>query len=319
MNIEFHYYLTAMIAQRAGFSEADAAVIAYSSQYVDDNDKLVAVLDDNGHERMRSCVSQTLDIMTPPERWVRIWPVFHFPPGDPAAEAARRHDGTMHVMNTTPDSPMAGKLLAEALADASDSRLHRIGIATHTFVDSWAHQNFVGAAAEFNNIPGRALVNVGHADATTDPDIISKTWQDSRLASPEVINNQRFIEAAEALFRKYSDHLIASSGTWYSLAPRLESLMTEENADRRQAACVLEMPWLAEYDPRRWLQDALQDAGTPFAAIHGHYRCRPGVELEQMDWYRFQMAAKEHQDAAVQLLLELRERTGVGILDALGN
>ena len=36
MDFEFHYYITGLIAQRAGFSEDDAKIITYASQFVDD-------------------------------------------------------------------------------------------------------------------------------------------------------------------------------------------------------------------------------------------------------------------------------------------
>jgi hypothetical protein len=45
MNIDFHYYLTYLLAERAGFDrkiksgETEAEIIAYSSQYVDDNNE----------------------------------------------------------------------------------------------------------------------------------------------------------------------------------------------------------------------------------------------------------------------------------------
>jgi len=38
MNTEFHYWMTGLIAKEAGFSEDHAKIIAYSSEYVDEND-----------------------------------------------------------------------------------------------------------------------------------------------------------------------------------------------------------------------------------------------------------------------------------------
>ncbi|MBT3446665.1 MAG: hypothetical protein HN441_02010, partial [Candidatus Thioglobus sp.] len=35
---EFHYWITGLIAKEAGFTEADAKIIAYASEYVDEND-----------------------------------------------------------------------------------------------------------------------------------------------------------------------------------------------------------------------------------------------------------------------------------------
>lgn len=45
MDKEFHYYATGLIAQRAGFSEEEAEIIAHSSQFVDENDVALKVRD----------------------------------------------------------------------------------------------------------------------------------------------------------------------------------------------------------------------------------------------------------------------------------
>jgi hypothetical protein len=37
MDFEFHYYITGIIAGRAGFSENDAKIIGYASQFVPDH------------------------------------------------------------------------------------------------------------------------------------------------------------------------------------------------------------------------------------------------------------------------------------------
>jgi len=37
MDVEFHYYMTYLVAAAAGYPPADALKIAYASQYVDDN------------------------------------------------------------------------------------------------------------------------------------------------------------------------------------------------------------------------------------------------------------------------------------------
>ena len=43
MNIEFHYHITRLIAARAGFPPEDADIIAFSSQYVDDNSMIFEI------------------------------------------------------------------------------------------------------------------------------------------------------------------------------------------------------------------------------------------------------------------------------------
>ena len=41
MDIEFHYWITGIVALKAGFNDKEANIIAYSSQHVDDNEVLI--------------------------------------------------------------------------------------------------------------------------------------------------------------------------------------------------------------------------------------------------------------------------------------
>jgi len=43
MDIEFHYYMTYLTATRAGVTPADAEVLAYASQYVDENNRVLHI------------------------------------------------------------------------------------------------------------------------------------------------------------------------------------------------------------------------------------------------------------------------------------
>jgi len=70
MDIEFHYYMTYIIALRAGFKADDAYAIAYSSQYTDDNDYLYEIVDDDFP--YMNHISQTMDITKPKEELLRI-------------------------------------------------------------------------------------------------------------------------------------------------------------------------------------------------------------------------------------------------------
>lgn len=45
MDTEFHYWVTGIIAREAGFSEREASIIAYSSEYVDENDICYSIED----------------------------------------------------------------------------------------------------------------------------------------------------------------------------------------------------------------------------------------------------------------------------------
>src|ERR1700761_2579079 len=147
MDIEFHYYMTYLIAARAGHAPADAVTIAHAAQEIDDNHIPLRV-SAGTPAQYDSIVSQTNDILRPSHNR-RIYPIFHFIPGEPMAESARRTDGLMSDWCTTPGSPLAHAMLDTALASGS---LHRIGASAHAFADTWAHQNFIGIDHAFNEL-----------------------------------------------------------------------------------------------------------------------------------------------------------------------
>jgi len=205
LDIEFHYYVNYIIALKAGFTSKKADIIATAAQLVDDNIE-INLIENNKGEIYKSYVSQTANILRPKDELFRIYPIFHFVPGDPFCISAQRKDGLMHILNTTPDNENARLLMEEAL---SSKNLYRIGIASHAYCDTWAHQNFTGYYSYFNGLSGvfeKAIPNIGHADAKHKPDLVSKVWLDERLSSVnEVVdNNRRFIKAASKLLDYYA-------------------------------------------------------------------------------------------------------------------
>jgi hypothetical protein len=146
MDIEFHYYITYIIAKNAGFKNKDAFNLAYASQYADGNDAQ-CTLNKGSADEYRSYVSQTMCIWKPQKERLRIYPCFHFIPGEFESNSGLRIDGKLHVLNTTPNSKNANLILSEALKTED---IYRIGLAIHSYADSWAHQNFVGSEDVFN-------------------------------------------------------------------------------------------------------------------------------------------------------------------------
>jgi len=202
MDIEFHYYITYLIASRAGLPPPEALILAWASQYTDDN-TMIFTIDAGRPTEYTNYISQTANILKPRQTLMRIYPLFHFIPGDPQAPTAWRKDGAMHWLNTTPGSENANLILDAALATGD---LYRIGIACHAYADTWAHQNFVGYSNEFNaltDILFTAVVpNVGHADALFHPDEATRRWHDPRLIHGPIDNKARCLAAAAALYRK---------------------------------------------------------------------------------------------------------------------
>ena len=265
MDIEFHYYITGLIAAKAGFPPDQATIIAHSSQYVDDND-IRYEIDKGKASSYRNYISQTMNILKPKAKLLRIYPIFHFIPGDPKAKTAWRKDGKLHWLNTTPNSSNANAIMDKALE--SDD-IYRIGIAAHGYVDTWAHQNFVGWYDYFNNIGLDIKPDIGHADAEHHPDYISHIWMDERLTKPEIDNRARYMSAAQTLFLKYCEYNKSENGPdnssmWNALEQKLSELMGEtytgdksKYKDERIEKYKETVPWLSEFDEKSWFDEAI--------------------------------------------------------------
>jgi len=330
MNIEFHYYITYLVAARAGLGADDAATLAHACQYVDDNDMKFEI-DKGEASAYRNYISQTMNILKPRKTLMRIYPLFHFVPGDPQSEMVQRKDGTMHWLNTTPGSKNAERILDEALATGN---LYRIGVACHAYADSWAHQNFVGYYEDFNAIKGvleAATPDVGHADARHDPDWPALVWRDKRLLSHReaVDNKTRFLEAAGCTFRKlrrFADPACSEKALDDDAAElnrdldeaiggrdqrnqhEQERIKRYVKVSRRQAYGQKRIPvysgdlWFDEAinEEVRWLRDRSE---SPLRRVDLWpdvltWRDREGDGYKQTHWYRFQEAVREHQHAA---------------------
>ncbi len=327
MEVEFHYYVTYLIAAKAGFQQKDALTIAYASQYVDDNDVVLEVDKDSPDTSYNNYISQTLNILKPKPELYRIYPIFHFIPGDPLFEGACRKDGCMHWLNTTPNSENANKIVDAAL-DTGD--LYRIGIAMHGYADTWAHQNFVGYYSAHNGM-GELLPNIGHADAKHDPDLPGLIWLDPRLKHGIVDNTKRFLDAAQNMLAKLlsltkpgmSEEDVASlqnslrddlagaiGGPDYGNAKKGQRIKNYINLSCNEEYGGLP---LAKYDEDEWISGAIDETVnglsdrrsemvSNFVLFKDDYRWKYPAGYKDTPWYRFQEAVKEHQAFAIDLL-----------------
>ena len=324
MDTEFHYYITGIVAHAAGFTEKESEIIASASEFVDENDVKIEVMNRKTKEVYENYVSQTMNILKPKKKLMRIYPVFHFVPGDPADKNARRSDGKMHILNTTPNNEMANYLMDEAFKASEDTRLYRIGIATHAYADTWAHQNFVGWYDYFNNIGLDIKPDIGHANAEHHPDLVAHYWEDDRLLNEEIDNLDRFLEAAENINAKYRDYTNGkgqnANSEWEALQKQLIAAAGQRYSgnqsryrDQRLAAYKNIAAWLGDFDEAKWLNDAidtnvrgLRDSKDGIKSklyfFKDKYYWREDKEIESTDWYRFQEAVKEHQQLAMDKL-----------------
>ena len=73
MDIEFHYYITYIIARRAGFSADDAFLLSYACQLTDDNNDPYEISLDTP-DYYKNHISQTMNILRPRMDLMHIYP-----------------------------------------------------------------------------------------------------------------------------------------------------------------------------------------------------------------------------------------------------
>jgi hypothetical protein len=317
LDIEFHYYVTYLIALKAGFDKKSANIIATSSQLVDDNVE-INYIKNNKDEVYKTYISQTANILKPEDELFRIYPVFHFIPGNYDDVGTRRKDGTFHILNTTPNSSNAQKIIKKAV---ETNNLYRLGIASHCYLDTWAHQNFVGYFSYFNGMSGvlnEAIPDIGHADAKHNPDLISKVWKDERLISKNEIvdNNARFIEAAIFLLKYYKSFLGKSKNISKEFVNKLRKILSikgcrQEDKNKRIKNYKLLSEELfnytvSDYNRYEWFLEGVEQRNNKSFFL-------PNMNISQVEYYwkndnyksskyyQFIEAVKAHQKSAIKI------------------
>jgi hypothetical protein len=212
---DFHYYCTAVIARAAGFSKKESLRMAFASQYLDDAAEHKPVHVDNLlFDPVRTAYMGIRSVNWSIQK--RVFIPFHFLPEKPL----RDPEDTFVVR---PNSPFARVLLAQAAAERKRRfRIIRLGIAIHTFADTWAHQGFSGRHSHENCVSrtetwenGRWNYNVlknvfikfaphiGHAEAGLYPDIPYLKWRYEAKHGDGLItrdNPQIYLEAAREIY-----------------------------------------------------------------------------------------------------------------------
>jgi hypothetical protein len=281
MQKDFHYHAIAVLAKKAGFSKEDALTIAYASQYVDNSTE--------------SWPIKVGDMMFDPVRTAYLgfratdWNVqkkvyipFHFIPPRPI-----RSPDDHYIVE--PGSEMARELVDEALKEPPGLlRLCRIGVALHTFADSWAHRGFSGRCNEENDVEAIShadnggwkhlvleniyldfLPQIGHAEAGKFPDQPFLKWKYVRGINDEEVvrdNPSEFLDAARAIY----DILVKAEKRggeaptpWDDIEGDIKALLAHEDKDP-EARCKRWADKFGglfdgkfEYDIYAWRDDAL--------------------------------------------------------------
>ena len=242
MQIDFHHATTWVVARAAGFSAEDAKIIAYSSQYVDDATNYGYIHFTNGaaYERVPSAHGM-LDYKNLEKlNNMKVWVPFHFLPGNGGLPAGENPEGSfIRKLVCKPDSYIAQDMVNECIRDQyRPYSLHRLGITSHVFVDTWGHQGFAGVQHNINKVddlrgadekPAARLIekvghyfselaqenipSLGHGQALSNPDLPYESWSYVNGFGETVVRNNPvdFVTAANELCKVYQRYLVGDS------------------------------------------------------------------------------------------------------------
>ena len=287
MDKNFHYYINYKIAKFSGFTEKQSYQISYSAQFVDDNTKQFQVYNYCNQLIYTNEISQTYNIALPEQELIKIYACFHFLPGDynKLDSSFKQSDASATI--TTANSKLARSILQFAL---KSKNYYLIGIASHAYADTWAHQNFTAINHGINAKPGliyNLIPNYGHADFLHSPDIINCCWEDERLINPKVSNTQRFIDAARNLFAEYATFNCIKNieNKTQILLHKINDLKSIKNE-------------IYPYNECEWEKDAFFYCDYESKFIE-HYN------FKESDWFGFQEAVKTYKQVVWRKIKEL--------------
>lgn len=294
MEKDFHYFITYAAAKLSGLKKPET--IAYSCQFVDDNNEgqfSIAGSETSFPEKIKVDGGYYYPVMTQSlspksldpyvQRYVYL--PFHFLPGDNTVEINCKRN----PLSTTPNSEKAKKVLASALKSENP---FQIGIALHTFADTWSHQNFTGLREEWNAVYPwydvfKSLVpNIGHAEAGHSPDVISEKWTDHRFkgAEREIDNKQRAFDAIQTIYLTLQQ--ATGKGTpWNDVKSDFQKIVDAPDYDERIRITSSLVGGMPNYSKDTWIDAALDKKENETVM-------KP--EFQKTDWHNFHQAAKVH-------------------------
>ena len=160
---DFHFYATYYIARVSGFSQDEAYEIAYATQYIDDN-------------KYTDPIRNSVPGMGSRDRAEAI----HFPAPLRGPDSQGPGVGPREVVSENPAFAREAAMEAARRGD-----LTQVGVAFHTYEDSFAHANFNLSHGDHNISAGSVRPNLGHADTPDGghhPDIPSRNLPEARRA-----------------------------------------------------------------------------------------------------------------------------------------
>jgi hypothetical protein len=304
MDIEYHYYITYLIAIKSGFETHEAYTIAYSSQFVDDNCYEYIIYNANDSQvEYKNFISAINEKTLNFSKLDEILIPFHFLPDVKTKDS--RKDGAIHPFNTVKNSTFAEYILINALKSGN---LYWIGIATHAYVDTWAHQNFVGVLSNYNaldNFLAKLLPNIGHLDVVDKPDLVGLIWKDTRLKKVEINNVHRFTQASKKLMNMYLRFTGQCNFNKSKFISELKFIMNNGNKNS-----YLDVKRLKSKRIKQYNHIVKKISNFDILNYNGHcwrdesiirqnakrYIWKKNAKYKKSNWFKFQESIKHHHD-----------------------
>lgn len=331
MDIDYHYFVVKTLARTAGFAEEEAQTIAYYSQQVDDFTKCLPMmvrqeppaffLEREYAKKIGEEVWQVLphptgiDVIQSLEKHYRhtTLAAFHFLPAKPLTEIEAEPGFTRADYRCVRADDARAELINQIMEQAveavkeqkSEKSLMQLGMALHTYADTYAHCGYSGLEGWENHavikkafnqetkkeeVPPqerfvyRTLPHIGHGNAGHVPDICTyqidvamcRDEQDDTYSLHIVRDNlQEFLVCAKAIL----EHLCRAARTdtyqtisWEDFKEKLAAAMqvsTEEENKKEKliAHWSTVFPEIPyAYDKHQRFYIGNQEEGTPVSA-----------------------------------------------------
>lgn len=332
---DFHYYCVGVLARAAGFTASDALTIAYASQYVDDatENKPIAVGDylfDPARTAHLGLGAGSWSIQK------RVYIPFHFLPPKPFEE-----DGGNFIVK--PDSPFSKLLIKRALSEKRErARLIALGVAVHTYADTWAHQGFSGRMHSENSVrrlevmkdgewrqfdPLTRLIRlgprIGHVKAGVIPDLPFAKWKyvsPSTGVAVERDNPAIYMAAAKAIYELFLTVPKTSKSKpipWSKISAPIGEIFREAQFGLKTRCEIwretfegMFKPLKFKYNKYRWRAKALGVKksethwdGKPAGVYFSSHRFEFREDFYESDWVLFHKAALKQRHLVLENLL----------------
>jgi hypothetical protein len=330
MQQDFHYYVVYQLAKLAGFSRDDAETIAYASQYVDDatESEPIEPFDDQHFDTVRTAHYNLGAFGWDVQK--KVYMPFHFLPTSIRWLSPETFSYCTEPTKEGKDSQLANLIIDDAAKETNEQfRLIRIGVATHTIADTFAHFGFSGRHHDENDVnkiwhennDGKwelklfesfiadiFVPRIGHVEASSYPDYPFLKWRYTNGdGSQRTRDNVKYsLDATNCIYKKLKaakNHELPVknlSEDHPGEQKKIESLLKKKGDLSRRIQNWKTYTGAAEYDRTAWRSYALDgdvkwdDMSISERKIHTRrLKGKPG--FDSSNWAYFHRAAHKQR------------------------